>query len=289
MLRKKRTLTAQKGSVATTSEEVVLPLSSAAEGNEYSSDKESMDIVNVEGGNAASARCPLLSIRDLSKSYADHQVLDGVSLEVYPGEIVGIIGKNGAGKSTLIETALGLRADDSGTVLINGIDISVESVKAKQLIGYVPSEPIAYDSMTGSEYLAYTAAIYGMDRGESQRDAERLLKELSLPSSMYNRPFALCSHGTQQKICLAASLIHRPRVWILDEPTVGLDAIAYRSLLKIMREYADRGNSIVMVSHDMDLVKSICDQVFVLKGAHLYREDEVEGKDLISEIQEELE
>lgn len=229
----------------------------------------------------------LLTIRDLVKRYGENTVLDGVSISASAGQIVGIIGKNGAGKSTLIESALGLRPFQSGEVLIDGIDITKEPQKAKQYIGYSPSEPIAYDSMTGAEYLAYTASIYGMDPAQAEADANRLLEALGLPSSMYNKPFALCSHGTQQKICLVASIIHRPLVWILDEPTVGLDVIAYRALLKIMREYADEGHAIVIVTHDMELVRAICDQIFILRGARLVREEESSSVDLATEIESE--
>ena len=215
----------------------------------------------------------LFSVSNLVKSYGKTTILSDVSMECCSGQIVGLIGKNGAGKSTLVESALGLKPFDSGKVTIGGIDAVENPKKAKKLLGYSPSEPLAYDSMTGAEYISYVAAIYGMDPEVARDRAETLREALALPSAMLNKPFSLCSHGTQQKVCLAASVIHEPLVWILDEPTVGLDIIAYRALLKLMRSYADKGNCVLIVTHDMELVQSVCDSIYLLKGEKLYSVD----------------
>ncbi len=215
----------------------------------------------------------IFSVSHLVKKYGKNTVLNDVDLTAKAGQIVGLIGKNGVGKSTLVESALGLKPYDSGVVTVDGINIKEEPRQAKALIGYSPSEPLAYDSMTGAEYLAYIASIYRMDPQVARQRAEALTQALALPVSMFEKPFALCSHGTQQKICLAASVIHSPALWILDEPTVGLDIIAYRALLKLMRRYADEGHAILIVTHDMDLVSHICDTVYILAGEKLHQVD----------------
>lgn len=230
----------------------------------------------------------ILDISHLTKSYGKVKVLDDVSVQVKRGQIAGLIGKNGAGKSTCVESALGLKPFDSGKVSIKGIDIKEQPQKAKQLIGYSPSEPLAYDTMNAREYLGYIAAVYRMNPEVAKKRAEELMDALALPSNMRDKAFALCSHGTQQKVCLAASLIHEPDLWILDEPTVGLDIIAYRALLKIMADYADQGHAILIVTHDMELVARICDSIYVLKGEKIIP-TETRNTEELSKILEEKE
>lgn len=228
----------------------------------------------------------VLDISHLTKAYGKTVVLDDVSLQVCKGEIVGLIGKNGAGKSTCVESALGLKPFNSGKVTIGGIDIKEQPQKAKQLIGYSPSEPLAYDTMTGREYLGYIAAIYSMDATEAKERAEKLTDALALPKNMRDKPFALCSHGTQQKICLAASLLHKPELWILDEPTVGLDIIAYRALLKMMRTYADEGHAVFIITHDMELVSRVCDRIYVLSGEKIVQTETRDSNKLTDLLEE---
>ena len=211
----------------------------------------------------------LFSVSHMTKRYGKTIALDDVSLEVDAGQICALIGKNGAGKSTLVESALGLKPYDVGTVTIGGVNVQESPRKAKALLGYSPSEPLAYDSMTGAEYMAYIAALFGMDADIAQRRASSLTEALALPAAMLNKPFALCSHGTQQKVCIAASILHEPAVLILDEPTVGLDIIAYRGLLKLLRAYADDGHAVLIVTHDMELVRACCDRIYMLQGERL--------------------
>ncbi len=212
----------------------------------------------------------LFSVSHMNKRYGKTVALDDVSLEVYAGQICALIGKNGAGKSTLVESALGLKPFDAGTVTIGGVNVQESPRKAKALLGYSPSEPLAYDSMTGAEYMAYIAALWGMDESVARTKAQQLTEALALPNAMLNKPFALCSHGTQQKVCIAASILHDPAVLILDEPTVGLDIIAYRGLLKILRSYADQGHAVLIVTHDMELVRACSDAIYMLRGEKVF-------------------
>ena len=168
----------------------------------------------------------VLSIKDLHKSYGKKEVLKGINLEVYKGEVFGFIGKNGAGKSTTIDCIVGLKDFNSGEIVLAGHNVKENPLDAKMELGYVPSEPVTYEVMTGNEY----------------------------------------PHGMKQKVCLMASLIHNPTIWILDEPTVGLDIIVYQTLMDMLREFAANGKTVFITSHNIDLVSRICNRVAIINN-----------------------
>ena len=203
-------------------------------------------------------------IKDLHKSYGKKRVLKGLNLEVYPGELFGFIGKNGAGKSTTIDCMIGAKRFNSGEITVAGYDIKVDPIMAKFSYGYVASEPTCYDMMSGYDYLEFVASIYGLTETEFSKNYEYLCKRLQLDISELGNSVSGYSHGMKQKLCLVASLLHNPNIWILDEPTVGLDIMAQESLKKMMREYADHGNTVFVTSHNIELVSKLCDRVAII-------------------------
>lgn len=209
---------------------------------------------------------PILEARDLHKSYGKHEVLKGVSFSVYPGEVFGFIGKNGAGKSTTIDCLVGLKNVDSGDILIDGIDARKDPLDAKMEIGYVPSEPVAYDVMTGNEYLQFVASSYLMYQEAFDANMEFLKKKFMIGDDDLNRRIGEYSHGMKQKVCLMASLIHNPKVWILDEPTVGLDIMVYETLTGMLRDFALHGKTVFVTSHNIDLVSRVCHRVAIINN-----------------------
>ena len=209
-------------------------------------------------------REPMLSIRNLHKAYGKKQVLTGLNLEVYPGELFGFIGKNGIGKSTTIDCVIGSKKFDEGTITLNGYDIKEEPIEAKSSFGYVASEPSCYEVMTGYEYLEFVASIYEITEGDFVRNYQYLCRRLSLDEKELSNPVFNYSHGMKQKLCLVASLLHNPKIWILDEPTVGLDIMAVEELKKMMREYANHGKTVFVTSHNIELVAKICDRVAIV-------------------------
>ena len=212
------------------------------------------------------ALSPILEARDLHKSYGKHEVLKGVSFSVYPGEVFGFIGKNGAGKSTTIDCLVGLKNVDSGDILIDGIDARKDPLDAKMEIGYVPSEPVAYDVMTGNEYLQFVASSYLMYQEAFDANMEFLKKKFMIGDDDLNRRIGEYSHGMKQKVCLMASLIHNPKVWILDEPTVGLDIMVYETLMGMLRDSALHGKTVFVTSHNIDLVSRVCHRVAIINN-----------------------
>ena len=216
---------------------------------------------------------PAISIQNLFKSYGKKEVLKGLTLEVYPGELFGFIGRNGIGKSTTIDCLIGSKKFNSGLIKIDGYDITKEPIAAKESFGYVASEPTCYEEMTGFEYLEFIASIYQITEGDLQRNAKYLCTRLQLDLKELNNPISDYSHGMKQKLCLVASLLHNPKIWILDEPTVGLDIMAVEELKKMMKEYVSHGNTVFITSHSIELVAKLCDRVAIIndgKVAALY-------------------
>lgn len=203
-------------------------------------------------------------IEDLYKSYGEKEVLLGLNLEVHEGELFGFIGRNGIGKSTTIDCMIGAKKFNKGRIELNGYDIVKDPIDAKKSLGYVASEPTCYEEMTGYDYLKFVASIYGMTEGDFRRNSEYLCNRLQLNLDELNNPISDYSHGMKQKLCLVASLIHSPKVWVLDEPTVGLDIMAVEELKKMLREYANHNNTVFVTSHNIELVSKICDKVAII-------------------------
>lgn len=203
-------------------------------------------------------------IEDLYKSYGEKEVLLGLNLEVHEGELFGFIGRNGIGKSTTIDCMIGAKKFNKGRIELNGYDIVKDPIDAKKSLGYVASEPTCYEEMTGYDYLEFVASIYGMTEGDFRRNSEYLCNRLQLNLDELNNPISDYSHGMKQKLCLVASFIHSPKVWVLDEPTVGLDIMAVEELKKMLREYANHNNTVFVTSHNIELVSKICDKVAII-------------------------
>lgn len=206
----------------------------------------------------------MISIKGLHKAYGKKQVLKGLNLDVYEGEMFGFIGKNGIGKSTTIDCVIGSKKFDAGSITLNGYNITDDPIEAKYSFGYVASEPSCYEVMTGYDYLEFVASVYGITEGDFVRNYRYLCNRLSLDEADLANPIFNYSHGMKQKLCLIASLLHNPQIWILDEPTVGLDIMAVEELKKMMREYANHGKTVFITSHNIDLVAKICDRVAIV-------------------------
>ncbi len=199
------------------------------------------------------------------------EVLKDLNLVVKKGEVFGFIGRNGIGKSTTIDCMVGLKEQDSGNIIINGYDTLKEPLYAKDSIGYVPSDPTSYEMMSGNEYLQFIASCYGLTQTAFENNYKYLAFKFTMSEEDLNRKIKEYSHGMKQKICLMASLIHNPKIWILDEPTVGLDIMVYETLVSMIKEFAKNGRTVFITSHNIDMVAAICDRVAIINNGKVER------------------
>src|SRR5512140_1249734 len=210
----------------------------------------------------------LIETRNLVKRYGDKVAVNNVSFEVYGGEVFGFLGPNGAGKTTTIKMIVGLLQPTSGTVHVAGYDVQTQSRLAKASSGYVPDTPNLYAKLTGRELLRFVGDLYDLDRKQSARRMEELLRMFELTSAADDTVDSY-SHGMQQKTSLAAALMHDPRVLVLDEPTVGLDPKSARLIKDILRQLADRGAAVFLSTHILEIAERMCDRIGIINKGEL--------------------
>ncbi len=226
----------------------------------------------------------ILEIKNLYKSYGTKEVLKGINVTVGKGQIVGLIGKNGIGKSTTIDCVTGSKNYNSGEIYIDGCNIESNPIEIKKGFGYISSEPCLYETMTGYEYLSFIASVYGVSPSVFPNKVEELRANFDLTENDLSVKIKGYSHGMKQKLSLIASLLHDPILWILDEPTVGLDIMVYHYLIKCMLDFVKNGKSILITSHNLDFIGKICNRVdiinngIIFKSINLDENEEYRGK-----------
>ncbi|ALE77744.1 ABC transporter ATP-binding protein [Pseudonocardia sp. AL041005-10] len=206
-----------------------------------------------------------LEIDALTKRYGGTVALDGVSFDVRPGEIFGFVGSNGAGKTTTMRIALGVLAADSGQVRLGGRPVDLD---VRRTIGYMPEERGLYPKMKVGEQLTYLAELHGVDRTAARRAVLRWAEQLGVDHRLGDTVDAL-SLGNQQRVQLAAALVHDPAVLVLDEPFSGLDPVAVDVMSEVLREKARAGVPVLFSSHQLDLVQRLCDRVGILVAGRM--------------------
>lgn len=204
----------------------------------------------------------------LCKRYGTLTAVDGLNLEVGPGELFGFLGPNGAGKTTTIRMLTGLLRPTAGRVFIGGYDVQREPVRAKALLGYVPDEPVLYEKLTGREFLTFMADLYRVDRSRRNERIPELLELFGL-TERGDDLIQSYSRGMRQKIAVAGALVHEPRVLILDEPTVGLDPRSARVLKDILRALTGRGVTVFMSTHVLEIAERMCTRVGIIDRGRL--------------------
>lgn len=197
-----------------------------------------------------------------------------LSLEIAPKEIYGLIGPNGAGKTTAVKMITGLYRPTRGRILIDGIDLGAQPAVAKRLLGYIPDEPFIYERMTGREFLHLVGELYGVQASERTRRIDELLDLYTL-RGVVDGYVENYSRGNRQKLAILASLLHTPRLLIVDEPIVGLDpesAIKTRDLLKA---FAEQGGGALICTHTLPFAEQVCHRVGLLKDGRLIGEGDL--------------
>lgn len=211
---------------------------------------------------------PLIQIRNLSKSYGSKIVLKNLSLDIYPGQVIGYIGPNGAGKSTTVKILTGLIPDFEGEVIVDGISMATDPLAIKKLFGYVPENAEIYDVLTPMEYLDFVGKLYGMDDETLHDRIRKLVAAFGLSVNIDDRMDTF-SKGMKQKILLISGIIHNPKIIILDEPLSGLDANAVIMIKELIMRLSQEGKTIFYCSHMMDVVEKVSDRIMLINKGEI--------------------
>ena len=213
----------------------------------------------------------MIEIKNVSKSYKKgEKVIDKLNLKIKDGEIFGFIGLNGAGKTTTIKMMTGILEIDEGKILIDNINIEKNPVGAKEKLGVVLDNPDTFLKLRGIEYLKFIADAYGLPVEKRIENVEKYSKIFEMENELNNR-IEKYSHGMRQKIIIIGALLHEPKNLILDEPITGLDPKSTFDLKNIMREYAEKGNTVFFSTHILEIAEKLCDRVGIInKGKLIY-------------------
>jgi len=212
-----------------------------------------------------------IEIRDLRKMYGDKAAVDGLTVSVPQGCFYGFLGPNGAGKTTTIKMLMGLAPATSGSIELLGLPMPERALEIKRQIGLVPDESLLFDHLTGGEFIEFVGRIYGLDRTTATARATELLELFELGDAP-RKLIAEYSKGMRKRVAMAAALIHRPRLFLMDAPFEGVDAVGARLMKEILLEQVRHGATIFLTSHVLEVVERLCDRVGIIHEGKLVAE-----------------
>jgi ABC-2 type transport system ATP-binding protein len=210
----------------------------------------------------------MIHLDNVTKQYGRKTAVHELSLDIPAGELFAFLGPNGAGKTTTIKMMCGLLFPTSGRVRLGGHDLVTDGDRARALLAYVPDQPFLYEKLTGREFLEFVAEMYGLSDAESRVRIAEVVAEFQLGEFLDDLTERY-SHGMRQRTVFASALVHRPRVLIVDEPTVGLDPRSVRQLKDLLRRYADSGVTVFLSSHSLDVVEELADRIGIIDHGRL--------------------
>lgn len=213
----------------------------------------------------------MIELKNISKKYKKgNKVINNLNLKINDGEIFGFLGPNGAGKTTTIKMITGILEIDEGDIFIDNKSIIKEPIEAKKLLGLVPDNPDAFLKLKGIEYLNFIADVYDVSTQDRIERIKELAEKFEIIDVLNNK-IESYSHGMRQKLIILGVLLHNPKNWILDEPMTGLDPKSSFELKKLMREHADKNNTVFFSTHILDVAERLCDRIGIIdKGKLLF-------------------
>lgn len=211
----------------------------------------------------------MLEVKNYSKTYkTGKKAVDNVSLTVEDGDIFGFIGHNGAGKTTLIRSVVGVLDFEEGEILIDGKSIKTQPVACKQVTAYLPDNPDLYEHLTGIQYLSFIADLFHVPSDVRQREIYRYSDMLEITKNLGDL-ISSYSHGMKQKLAIISALVHHPKLFVLDEPFVGLDPKASHTLKELLKELCAGGSAVFFSTHVLEVAEKLCNKIAVIKGGKL--------------------
>ena len=210
----------------------------------------------------------MIELTALTKRYGSFTAVDAIDLRVPKGELFGFLGPNGAGKTTTLRMIAGILRPTAGTVRIGGLDISIEPIAAKRILGFIPDRPFIYEKLTGIEFLRFVGGLYSQNGKDIENRSRELLALFDL-ELWRDELVESYSHGMRQKLIISSALVHRPDVIVVDEPMVGLDPKAARILKDLFREYVRRGHTIMMSTHTLEVAETLCDRIGIIQNGKI--------------------
>lgn len=230
---------------------------------------------------------PAIAVRDLRKVYGGRPAVDGLTLTVPRGCFFGFLGPNGAGKSTTIRMLTGLIPPTSGEIELLGLTMPAQELEIKRRIGLVPDESLLFDRLTGPEYLEFVGRMYGLAKPLAVHRAQELLELFELAGEP-RKQISDYSKGMRKRIAMAASLIHRPELFLMDEPFEGVDAVGARLMKDILLDQVAHGATIFLTSHVLEVVERLCDHAAIINHGRIVRSGPMEelrnGSESLEEV-----
>lgn len=219
----------------------------------------------------------MIQMKNLTKIYGGKvKAVDNLSLDIPKGKIIGFLGPNGAGKTTTIKLLTGILKADQGTITVGGVDLNKDPIAVKKQMGFVSDDADVFLRLKGIEYLNFMADAYEVSPKDRAQVIQSLAHQLEMESALKDR-IQSYSHGMRQKILIMGALIHKPEVWILDEPMTGLDPQSSFKLKEMMREHAQSGKTVFFSTHVLEVAEKLCDQAAIIAGGKIIYYGDVDG------------
>ena len=207
----------------------------------------------------------MIRLTGLTKRYGSFTAVDHIDLDIPQGCLYGLLGPNGAGKTTTMRMIAGILQPTAGTITIGGDDVNRDPMAAKGRLGFIPDRPYVYDKLTGAEFLRFVAALYGQEGASIERRMDELLDLFDLTDWKHELVESY-SHGMRQKLIISSAMLHRPEYIVVDEPMVGLDPKGAKFLKDLFRAFVNRGGTILMSTHTLEVAENMCDQIAIIRS-----------------------
>lgn len=217
----------------------------------------------------------MLEIKNLTKKFDQFIAVNSINLKINKGDLFGFLGPNGAGKTTTIKMVTGLYSLTGGSISVNNIDIIKDSIKTKEIIGYIPDNPFLYDKLTGREFLYFSGGLFNLSKSFLKNKIDELVHLLKI-SEWLDKRTEEYSQGMRQRITIASAFLHDPELIVIDEPMVGLDPQSAHIIKQVLKRKASEGKTIFMSTHSLNVVEEICNRVGIINRGKIIFDDSIE-------------